>query len=592
VLLSYTRVRFGVLAHADFARVVYAAWVRNILLVWTLLFVACTGSIDGGARDASIQIQAGGGVVFVGGGGSFGGGTGVGGGGVGVTTECRPLEAPLRTLTARQFDNVVRVLLKDNRDLAKVLELPASETRFDNHHEWISPNETLIRFYSASAEKLAAGAVARQSQVFPCSAPAVAGEASCIDNILNTFARKAYRRTLTSEEKMLLKTVFTTVRTLPMATYDDALAAMTEVILQSPQFLYFTEVGTPIAGKLRPLNQLTPLETASKLALFLWGSIPDETLLDAAENNRLNTVVDVTREARRILLDPQATQGFLNFGVQWLDIEKISGVQKNAQIYPHWSSEIPALALSETQWLLETALKNGSFVSLMESPKSQVKGPLASLYGLPASVDWTLTDLPATERAGVLTRGAFLASHAHAEDTSPTLRGKAVRTRFLCEDIPPPPPNVNVTLPTVTGTSTLRTRLEAHLNASTGCAGCHRLIDPIGFGFERYDGTGKYRLNESNGLAIDARGEIVRGFGSTIFNGPLELSTALAHSADGRRCFVTQLYRFAQGRNESSKDRCHLNDLSLKVTEGTSIQDTLVQLVTSQAFLSREPLAQ
>jgi Protein of unknown function (DUF1592)/Protein of unknown function (DUF1588)/Protein of unknown function (DUF1595)/Protein of unknown function (DUF1585)/Protein of unknown function (DUF1587) len=505
-------------------------------------------------------------------------------------TECRPLEAPLRTLTARQYDNVIRVLLKDETDFGKKVPVPTSETRFDNHHEWISPNETLIRFYSASAEKLAASAVQRQGALFGCVDPPQAMEKICLESIFNTFARKAFRHSLNADEKTSLRNVFTAVRSIPQSTYREALAATLEVILQSPQFLYFTEVGVPLTDQPRAKNALTPLELASKLALFLWGSIPDEALLDAAESNRLSSREDVAREAQRMLKDSQASQGFYNFSVQWLDIEKLASASKNQQVFPLWTPEISASAMAETRWLLDEALQSGTFASLLESRKSALQGALGPLYGLPAPATLTQLNLPSSERSGVMTRVAFLASHAHSDQSSPTLRGKAVRTRFLCEDIPPPPPNVNVTLPNITTNATLRNRLDAHLNASSSCAGCHRLLDPIGFGFENYDGTGKFRVTEANGLSIDARGEIITGAGTQAFQGPLELSSYLARSPLGRSCFTTQLYRYALGRSETSKDRCHLNGLASRISEGTSIQETLVQLVTSDAFMTREPV--
>lgn len=507
-----------------------------------------------------------------------GGGTGGGAGIVDGPRSCRPVSAPMRAMTARQFDWVVEDLLGDTTRPARVLQRPQSETRFDNHHEWIAPDEVLLRFYVSTAETLATRALTRQATLFPCANPAAAQESACLEQIFDTFARRAWRHRLSDDERTTLRTVFTTVRGLGGATWNDGLSAVLQVLMQSPQFLYLTEVGTSVAGAERPTSQLTPVEVATRLSFLLWGSIPDVALLDAAEEGRLATKDDVAREARRMLADPKARRGYLDFSRQWLELESIDSATKDATRFPTWDATLATAAASELDtFAADTFATGGSFRDLLLGTQTNATGPLATVYG-------------GAQRAGVLTRVGWLATHAHPLDTSPTLRGKAVRTRFLCEEIPAPPPGVNVMLPNVVGPSTLRQRLAEHLNAASSCAQCHLLMDPIGFGLEEYDAIGAGRTTETNGLPIDSSGSLVSAGRTTAFQGGVGLSQALADSAQAQRCYVTQTWRYAHGRSETSKDRCHLDAAMASLPPQATLQDLVVAVVTSDAFLFRESL--
>lgn len=492
----------------------------------------------------------------------------------------------MRALTGRQYDVVVEELLGDTTRPAQVLESPSSETRFDNHADWVGMDEVRLRFYLRSAETLANSAVTRQATLFPCSRPAAADEEACIGRILDTFGRRAWRRTLLPEERSNLLTTFRTVRALPTATWDDALSAVLQVVLQSPQFLYITETGLPVASAARPTSQLTPLELATRLSLFLWGSVPDTALLDAAEQGQLVTREDVARETRRLLADPRARTGYLHFADQWLGLDDTAAVTKNTTLFPQWNAALAAASRDELQSFAVGSFTGGKTYAQLLTDRSTTLSPaLAAVYGANAS-DQTL---PAG-RAGVLTRVAWLSTHAHPEQTSPTLRGKSIRTRMLCEEIAPPPPGVDVMLPNITGPATLRQRLAAHMVAGSTCYSCHVLMDPLGFGLEGFDAIGTARTTEAGGLPIDSTGQINPGSSAGTFTNAAELSQRLAESPVANRCYLTQVYRYAQGRTESSKDRCHLDAAFAELAAGASLQDVAVAVTTSDAFLFRESL--
>lgn len=492
----------------------------------------------------------------------------------------------MRALTARQYDVVVEDLLADTSRPAQVLERPSSENRFDNHADWVGMDEVRLRFYLKSAETLATSAVARQGTLFPCAHPQRAREEACIGQILDTFGRRAMRRTLLADERTSLLGVFRAVRAIPTATWDDALSAVLQVVLQSPQFLYVTEVGTKVEGAARPTSKLEPIEVATRLSLFLWGSVPDTALLDAAEQGRLATVDDVRRETRRLLADPRARTGYLHFADQWLELDNVGAVTKNATLFPLWSAAVASASRTELETFAADTFTGGkSYAQLLTDKTATVDAALAAVYGVtPASL--VLPD----DRAGILTRVAWLSSHAHPEQTSPTLRGKAIRSRMLCEEIAPPPPGVNVMLPNIAGPATLRQRLAAHMMADSSCYSCHVLMDPLGFGLEGFDAMGRARSTEQGGLPIDATGSLTPGTASASFQGAVELSLRLADSKAANRCYLTQVYRYAQGRSESSKDRCHLDAAFASLGAGASLQDVAVAITTSDAFLFRESL--
>ncbi len=503
---------------------------------------------------------------------------------------CRPVAAPMRQLTARQYDAIVADLLGDTTRPAQVLQRPQTDERFDNDAVWVGTDEVRLRFYLKAAETLATTAVAAQATRFACSNPAVAQEEACLGIILDTFGRRAFRRSLNTDERANLLGVFRSVRTLEGAVWSDALSAVVQVLLQSPQFLYITEAGTKVAGATRPTSRLTPLEVATKLSLFYWGTGPDLALLDAAEQGRLVSRDDVARESTRLLNDPRARSGYLNFATQWLDLD-LPAVAKNATSFPAWNQTVADAARTELQTFVADAYAaRQAYAYLLTNQTAAVGAALAGIYGVaPPAMGIESRQLPAN-RAGVLTRVAWLAGHSHPDQTSPTLRGKAIRTRFLCNEIAPPPPGVSVMLPNVAGPATLRQRLAAHMTAGSTCASCHTLMDPIGFGLEGFDAIGAFRTTEPNGLPIDATGEILGGAFSGTFEGGAALSAKLAQSPDANRCYLTQVYRFAQGRRESSLDRCHLDAAMASLPPGASLQDVGVAVTTSGAFLFREAL--
>ena len=195
--------------------------------------------------------------------------------------------------------------------------------------------------------------------------------------------------------------------------------------------------------------------------------------------------------------------------------------------------------------------------------------------------------LDTTRRRGLLASPAFLAAHTLIDQTNPVERGLLVRSRFFCQDMPPPPADVLVERPGGGPELTTRQRYEAHTKEDR-CRVCHQMIDPLGFGFEQFDPVGRYRTHE-NGQPIDARGEIVGTDVDGSFTGPVELAPRLLRSAQFRRCFVKQLFRFAEGRSVESGDDREIDYLATLFEETEHrIDELLVRMVRRPVFILRK----
>ena len=218
------------------------------------------------------------------------------------------------------------------------------------------------------------------------------------------------------------------------------------------------------------------------------------------------------------------------------------------------------------------------------------QGPLFSLYGLPEPAGGPAgqpVQLNPQQRGGIFTQAAFLADHAHPNQPSPVQRGKVIRRDVLCDVLPNPPPNVNTQPPDPSPNATTRQRFAVH-ESDPSCGGCHKLMDPIGFGFENYDGVGTFLTKKEAGQPVDATGEIYSeepAIADQSFNGAIDLGEKLSQDPQVQSCFVTQWYRFTFGHLESADDACALQGLSQGfVASNLDIRQLLVQIATSDAF--------
>jgi hypothetical protein len=338
--------------------------------------------------------------------------------------------------------------------------------------------------------------------------------------------------------------------------------------------------------------RLDDWEMASRLSYLLWGSMPDDQLFAAAAAGKLSTEVDIAAQAQRMLKDPKAHDMVADFHNQWLGLDAISTVEKDPTVFKTFTPTIAGLMEQETKMFLDDVVwnENGTLATIFTAPYTFVNGPLAQYYGITGVTGsaFVKTPLDGTQRLGMLTEGGFLSQQAKTNQTSPVHRGKFVREQFLCQQLPPPPPNLQIVPPSLSPTLTTRQRFAQH-SAAAACSGCHSLMDPLGLGFETFDGAGLYRATE-NGQPIDASGQVANADAELAgpFNGAVELEKKLGSSSTVQACMTTQWFRYAYGRAETDADSCSMATLATKFAAGGyKMQDLLAALTQTKAFLYR-----
>ena len=490
--------------------------------------------------------------------------------------------APLRRLTGEQYRNTVRDLLGISTGLG-TLALPGDDVvddRFASNGESVVKGIDFDRYADAAAG-LAKQAVANLGTLVPCDAKAL-GDAACARKFIESFGRRAYRRPLRPEEVARLEKVFTVGQGFP-----EGIELVVTAVLQSPKFLYLVEPVPPEAvGKVVPVDTYA---MASRLSYFLLGSMPDDTLLDAAEKGQLASAEQLSAQALRLTNDPRFRENVGSFHRQWLLLHQISGAEKDPKLFPGFTPELRTALAEESRRFVEHVIgqEGGKVETLLSASFSLLGGPLYDYYGVtkPAgAADWQKVELDPTQRAGILTQGSLLASQAHADKTSFILRGKLIREAIFCTPIPPPPPNAandEVMLP---ATATAKERAEAH-RSKPECANCHALFDPLGFAFENYDAAGRYRKTEVGGQPIDARVDVTN---TSKLDGPVanavELAKKIATADEVKDCVARQWMRFALGREDATEDTNSLMQARQSFRGSGKIQDLVGALARSDSF--------
>ena len=484
----------------------------------------------------------------------------------------------LRRLTVHEYDNVLADLLDDHSALA-VQQLPEDvQSPFDNDYTNQEPTSTLILgadiLAADAAEALLAKPAARDL-VVGCT-PSGPDDAECFRYFVETFGRRALRRPLSASEVER----FTALQSFAITAGDFHVGVDTALraFLQHPAFLYRVEIGTPVPD-VPGLFRLSDWEIATRLSFLLWASAPDDWLLDLAQAGQLHDPEQVRTAAVEMLADPRARATVARFHALWMGFEQMAV-----------GGEIGAAMREETAALLSRVIfeEERGWQDIFTMDETFVPDALAAHYGmsLPQSDEPVWTSYQGTGRKGILSHGTFLSSAAKFDDTSPTMRGLAIRTRLFCQVIPPPPTNVPVDDPPPETEEAVCKWDRYEMHRKGGCAGCHSLMDPVGFGLENYDREGKFRTHDIGHpeCVIDGQGELA-GVGS--FEGPAGLAELMVESGLLNRCVSEQLYRFAVGRTDLDDiDQQFVDLLMDRVASAQSFRfsDLLLEIVSSEAF--------
>jgi hypothetical protein len=485
-------------------------------------------------------------------------------------------EMGMRRLTVREYDNTLRDILLDTSRPGAALLPEDVRAPFDNDFQSQQPSAVLIEALETLATQAAdrlAQDPARRTLVVGCQ-PTTANDTTCMDSFVRRLGRLALRRPLGDDEVGQYLELATT-HAVEDNDFYAGVDAVVRALLQDAEFAYRIEIGTALPNQ-PGVYVLNGFEKATRLSFLIWGTTPDDPLLDLAAAGGLDTAADVETVAASMLADPRAREQIDRFHSMWLGYEAL----------PH-APELTNAFRIETRALVERVIfdQRDSWLQIFRATESFMNDDLALHYGLPApgSATPVWVDVSAQNRQGILSQGSFLSVAANPGDTSPTKRGKQIRNRLLCQDIPPPPPEVNADQPPSGGDGDCKIDRYAQ-HRSGACAACHDLMDPLGFGLENYDITGRYRTHDDGNpdCVIDGSGEIA-GVGS--FTGPAELSELLIESGDLTACLVHNLYQYAVGRQIHRDDRPLIEALGAAFAESEHRFDTLIlRLVSHEAF--------
>jgi hypothetical protein len=504
-----------------------------------------------------------------------------------VVSSCRggapptPPDTPsdLRRLSTREIGDVVLDLTGQPLATDRFVE-ETYDTGYDN-----GPRSLTLQTDEAMALERSLGDVARlvvgahPERLLDACVPERDGQAACIEAFLGGFATRAYRRPLAADEAQALRDLMNGI-----AASDGfalALEIGTTAVLESGPVLYREERGSVDGVNTR---RLTPLETASAIAFFVTGTMPDDALIAAANGGRLVTSDDRRREAARLLAGDKARADLRAFVLEWLGLTGLGSLAKDPATYPEFDAALGASMQVDLAAFIDAATSEGegSLAQLFSSNAAFVDARLAGIYGTSAGPDATLVALDQATRRGVLTRAGFLTAHSAYDSSGPIARGVFVRSALLCAPPPPPPPNIPRTVPADAGHTT-RERFAAHTD-NPMCQACHRAIDGVGFGFEQFDGIGRLRLVEG-GEPVDTSGLLTDT--DTPFVGVSALEDLLIASPSVASCFVKQLFRFAMGRAETADDGATLDRLGARFDAHTRIVDLVLDVVADDAFVVR-----
>jgi len=503
------------------------------------------------------------------------------------TTTLDPGRVVLRRLNRSEFDNTVR-------DLLGTLSTPAQSTfaaddvadGFDTIGSTLAMSSLLVENIDAATTTLVDELLARpagdawRARILSCT-PEASGIAACYTQILSAFMKNAYRRPVTAEEVQTRVALAISVQTSSGDAMRGLNAALKSVLL-SPHFLYRVELGDPTSAEATPLNDF---ELASRLSYFLWSTMPDTTLLQAAEDKKLSpAAAELDAQIDRMLTDPKS-QGFIDsFAGQWLSTREALSFVADDKVFPTYDDALRTAMPQETKLFFKALIREEQPLNaLMLGSFTFVNDRLAKQYGIPGGqTEFTRVSLEGTPRMGILTQGAFLATTSYPFRTSPVRRANWVLERLLCDPPPPAPANVPAFADTLPAGATLRQTFEAH-RQNPACAGCHSVMDPIGFALENFDAIGTYRTQD-NGAAVDATGSLLDG---TPLDGAKSLSRAIASDADYPICVAKHLLTFAVGRSFSDPAAtAYAAGIGLQKKDATW-PDFLRAIARSQAFLTR-----
>ncbi|CAA6813436.1 MAG: Cellulose-binding domain protein [uncultured Thiotrichaceae bacterium] len=512
-------------------------------------------------------------------------GSGEDNGNLACASEPPPAERGLRLLTRQEYQHTVNDLLGLSVNI--IHELP-EENRvegFDNNSANNLITSLRLEGFLNQADNLAAQAVSQNwSGIVSCNTE----DETCARQFITEFGQRAYRRPLQPAEVDALYSRFTATG------FAEGVENTVMAMLVSPYFLYRSELGELQADS---TYQLTQYEIATALAYLFTGSMPDATLLQAADNGALQTPAQRIAQASRLLNDPRSRNQIGNFVGQWLlGASPYALPDKDLNVYPGYTDEVREALSQELISFFNhvTFDSTQTFRELFTANYVIANKKLTAFYNLSDPVGNGYEIIPVNDgtRTGLLTLGAVLAQYANSAESHPFKRGAFFFERVLCHELPAPENAGIVQPPTPDPDLTTRERFTFHSESDTDCFSCHQYLDGPGFSFESYDGAGQFRQYE-NGNLVDTSG-ILRGLETFTpdeqvqFTDLLQISQLVSESNTAAQCLAKQYYRYSTGRLETSADQCALDSFITDYADNDyNLQTMLLGIVNSPAFTLR-----
>ena len=393
---------------------------------------------------------------------------------------------------------------KTESSLLETMRQP-TQSRFNMHrHPRTVPAVFQVSVTGPYGARGAADTPSRR-KLFVCRPASPQEEVGCARRILSALVRRAYRRPVVDADLAGAMAFFRDGRA--RAGFDAGIEKAVTAVLVSPQFLFRTE-HEPDSVVPGGSYRVSSFDLASRLSFFLWSSLPDDELLDAAERGELETPAGLERQALRMLADPRSANLARNFAGQWLHLRSLESFSPNARLFPDFDDNLRQAFREETERFVASVLREDrSVLDLIRADYTFLNERLAKHYRIPGIYGTRFRRVQLDEgsrRGGLLRHGSVLTVTSYPTRTSPVLRGTWVLENIFGAPPPSPPPNVPTLDNSVSAKLPMRQRLSAHRD-NPACASCHMTIDPVGFALENYDALGRWR-DYDDGVAVDATG--------------------------------------------------------------------------------------
>jgi hypothetical protein len=413
-----------------------------------------------------------------------------------------------------------------------------------------------------------------------------ASGSACVERIIATLARRAWRRPVSRAEVASLLRFVDLARKDGQST-EQGIQLAIQAMLMSPHFLFRIE-RDPAPTDPSKVHRISDIELASRLSYFLWNSMPDDQLLDLAEAGKLSQPQVLDAQVKRMLEDPRSSTLARNFAGQWLEIRNLAVVKPDPQKFPEWSPELADAMRTETEMFFEAMLReNRPIGDFLDARFTFLNERLAKHYGIEGvkGAEFRRVELASEERGGILSHASVLTVSSYPTRTSPVIRGKYILMNILGSPPPPPPPDVPALDEAAVGSlGSLRQKLEQH-RTNAVCASCHNRMDVLGFGLENYDAIGRWRTRDGK-FDIDAGGTLPNG---KSFETPAQLRRLLKEDLpEVVRCLTEKMMTYALGRGIERYDRPTINAIVRKLeADNYRFQPLIYEIVRSLPFTMR-----